>query len=81
MKIIVLNLPRSLTKEQLQELFQSYGKVSSCTLVMDKYKGASKGFGFVEMPDAAQANAAIEALHNKKIDNFKIRVKLSDQTS
>ena len=79
MKIIVLNLARTTTQHQLQALFTAHGKVHSCTIVMDAHKGTSKGFGFVEMPDDAQAQAAITALHGSKVDGNKIRVKLSTQ--
>lgn len=81
MKIIVLNLPRTLNQKQLQELFQAYGKVAACDLVIDKVTGRSKGFGFVEMPENAQGSAAIAALHGKMVDNCKLRVKISDQNA
>jgi RNA recognition motif-containing protein len=77
MKIIVLNLPRDVTTEALNELFITYGKVSSAQLVMNADKGTSKGFGFVEMQEAAEANAAIAGLHGRKIGGNKIRVKAS----
>lgn len=79
MKIIILNLPRNTTKDELAELFKVYGTVESCELVMNKDKGTSKGFGFVEMQDA-EAAAAIKNLHGKKIGENKIRVKVSDNT-
>jgi RNA recognition motif-containing protein len=77
MKIIALNLPRNITNDELSELFKTYGKVESCQLVMNKDKGTSKGFGFVEMEDIAAAEA-IKNLHGKKIGENKIRVKASD---
>lgn len=79
MKIIVLNLPRETTAEEVSELFKPHGKITSCQLVMDNVNNKSKGFGFVEMNDANEANAAISALHGKKIGENKIRVKISDQ--
>ena len=79
MKIIVLNLFRGTTREQLYKLFQKYGKVKSCEPVMDKEKGTSKGFAFVEMQSDEDALKAIEALHGATLDNHKIRVKVSDQ--
>jgi len=79
MKIIVLNLFRGTTREQLYKLFKKYGKVDSCELVTDKEKGTSKGFAFVEMPEIVDAEKAIEGLHGTKLDNQKIRVKISDQ--
>ncbi len=81
MKIIALNLPREKTQEEITELFSKFGQVASCDLVMDTAKNISKGFGFIEMPDEAEATAAITGLHGKKIGGNKIRVKISDQNS
>lgn len=78
MKIIILNLNRETKVEQLEALFKKYGTVESCNLVMDDETGDSKGFGFVEMSDEAEANAAIAGLHGTKVDNKKIRVKVSN---
>ena len=77
MKIIVLNIPRNIKDTEIKNLFSEYGVVESCSLVMDAERGMSKGFGFVEMPDAEEANAAIAALHSKQVGNQKIRVKFS----
>ena len=79
MKIIVLNLPRNMIKEELAELFKNYGEVESVDLVMDKVNGTSKGFGFVEMPDNTEATASIKALHGKKIGANIIRVKQAEK--
>jgi len=81
MKLIALNLSRSMTEEELAKLFMEFGEVQSCNLVLDKVTNTSKGFGFVEMPNENEANSAITALHGKKIAGGKIRVKNSDKTS
>ncbi len=73
MEILVRNLARATTEETLSALFAAFGDVQFCNLVMDKVSGASKGFGFVEMPKAGAAKAAIKAL----VDGVKIRVKLA----
>jgi RNA recognition motif-containing protein len=78
MKIIALSLNRTSTEEQITALFAAHGTVESCKLVMDKDTGESKGFGFIEMPDDAEANAAIAALHGTKFGKSKIRVKKAD---
>lgn len=78
MKIIVLNIPRNIKAEEISALFSPFGAIESCNLVMDEARKMSKGFGFVEMPDAAEANAAIAALHGKQVGNQKIRVKISE---
>lgn len=62
-KIYVGNLPFVATSETLGEIFASFGEVASSKIVMDRDTGRSKGFGFVEMSDDNQANAAIEKLH------------------
>jgi len=66
-KIYVGNLPYSTTEDELRELFSEHGEVTSASLVMDRETGRPRGFGFVEMSDDAQANAAIEALNGKDL--------------
>jgi len=77
MKILVRNLARATNQENLSALFAPFGVVQSCSLVLDKDSGESKGFGFVEMPKAGAAKAAIKALNNTVVDGAKIRVKLA----
>jgi RNA recognition motif-containing protein len=62
-KIYVGNLPFSATNESLSEMFAYFGKVDSSKIVTDRDTGRSKGFGFVEMSDASEADAAIEKLN------------------
>ena len=75
MKLIVLNLPRDLGQQELEELFKAHGNVTACNLVLDDRDGSSKGFGFVEMELEQEAMAAIEEIHGTKMGKFKIRVK------
>ena len=75
MKLLVRNLARTTTEDQIEALFAEYGTVDACDLVLDKETGLSKGFAFVEMPDQADAQAALKALHHAFIDDSKIRVK------
>jgi len=56
-------------------MFQEHGTVQSCTLVIDKDTGSSKGFGFVEMPKPGEAKAAIKILNGMDVDGSKLRVK------
>ena len=74
MKIYAGNLSRDVSEQDLRELFEPFGKVESITLIKDKFSGASKGFGFVELPDKAQADAAIAALHGKEVKGRTINV-------
>jgi RNA recognition motif-containing protein len=78
MKIMVRNLSRDTKEAELLVLFKEYGDVQYCTLIMDKETGKSKGFGFVEMPRAGEAKAAIKGLNYREIDGFKLRVKKAD---
>jgi len=78
MKLLIRNLDRSTTAEELSQLFQGYGKVQSCNLVIDKVSGVSKGFGFIEMPMVGEAKAAMKNINNKTIGNNKVRVKKAE---
>ncbi len=78
MKLLVRNLARTTTEAELLAMFQAYGSVQYCTLVMDKETGASKGYGFVEMPKPGDAKAAMKNLNGKDIAGSKIRVKKAE---
>ena len=66
-EIYVGNLSYDMTEDQLREAFAAYGKVNSARLITNKFNGKSKGFGFVQMPDRAEADKAIAALNEKEI--------------
>ena len=74
MNIYVGNLSYQLTEQELQEAFAAFGRVDSARIITDMYSGRSKGFGFVEMSDNAEAEAAIEALNGKELKGRAIRV-------
>jgi len=78
MKLLIRNLARTTTEKTLREMFQAFGTVQSCTLVMDKKSGISKGFGFVEMPKPGEAKAAMKTLNGSEVDGSKIRVKKAE---
>jgi RNA recognition motif-containing protein len=78
MKLLIRNIARSTTESELKSLFEPFGTVQSCTLVMDKETGGSKGFGFVEMPKQGDAKAAMKSLNGKEIAGSKLRVKKAD---
>jgi RNA recognition motif-containing protein len=78
MKILVRNLDRLTTEEELRALFQEFGAVQSCSLVMDRDSGASKGFGFIDMPVSGEAKAAIKKLNSKTVGSNVIRVKKAE---
>jgi len=67
MKIYVGNLSRDVSQDDLRIAFEAFGKVTSATIIKDMFSGESKGFGFVEMQVAAEAQAAMDALNGKEI--------------
>jgi len=81
MKLLIRNLARTTTEAELKTLFDAFGHVQSCDLVMDKKSGGSKGFGFVEMPKPGEAKAAMKALNGKLVDGSKLRVKKVEPAS
>jgi RNA recognition motif-containing protein len=78
MKLLVRNLARSTTESEVRSLFEAYGGVQSCMLVLDPRTGVSKGFGFVTMPKAGEAKAAIKNLNRLDVAGGKIRVKYAE---
>jgi len=72
--IFVSNLSYKLNNEDLQEAFEAFGEVSSAKIIMDKFTGRSRGFGFVEMPDDNSAEEAINALNGTDLDGKTISV-------
>ncbi len=81
MKLLVRNIDRSTTEDELKCLFQAFGAVQSCNLVVDQHSGESKGFGFVEMPKVGEAKAAIKNLNYKTVGSTKLRVKKAEEKS
>tara|TARA_R110000868_G_scaffold107098_2_gene293102 strand:- start:188 stop:460 length:273 start_codon:yes stop_codon:yes gene_type:complete len=75
MKILIRNLDRETTEQELQTAFEAHGKVQSCDIVKEKSNGLSKGFGFVEMPKPGDAKLAVKTLNDSMLGANKIRVK------
>ena len=78
MKILVRNLERTVTEDELLKLFQQYGTVETCQLVLDAATVKSKGFAFVEMPHGREAVKAIKALNTLRLHGTGIRVKQAE---
>src|SRR5215468_1183984 len=72
--IYVGNLPYDTTGDDLVQLFQTYGAVTSAQVIIDKFSGRSRGFGFVEMANDDEASAAIEALNGSSYGNRPLTV-------
>ena len=74
MNIYVGNMSREITDEDLRQAFEAFGQVSSATVIKDKFTSVSKGFGFVEMPDKAEAQLAIDGLNGKELKEQALNV-------
>jgi RNA recognition motif-containing protein len=77
MKLLVRNLSRSTTEQEIRTLFSTHGTVTECDLVLDQKTGKSKGFAFVEMPNEKEAKSAISTLHETRVAKNRIRVKIA----
>ena len=74
MNIYVGSLHFKMSEAELKEVFEEYGEVTSAKIIIDKYSGKSKGFGFVEMTNEAEAKKAIEELNGAEISGRNIIV-------
>ena len=74
MNIYIGNMPFSLTESDLEELFAEFGVVSSARVISDRDTRRSKGFGFVEMSNQAEAEEAIRQLEGKEVDGRNLKV-------
>ena len=72
-EIYVGNLSYDMTEDQLRAAFEAFGTVNSARLIMNKFNGKSKGFGFVQMPNRPEAEKACEALNDKEIMGRKMK--------
>lgn len=74
MNIYCGNLNWQTTEADLQTAFEAFGEVSSVTIIKDKYTSQSRGFGFVEMPNNEEGQAAIDGLNGKELDGRTLRI-------
>jgi RNA recognition motif-containing protein len=79
MKIFVAGLPYDLDDAELTEIFEKFGTIASAKVAMDKETGKSKGFGFVEMPNEAEAKDAIESLNDISLGKKPLVVKAAEE--
>jgi RNA recognition motif-containing protein len=74
MNIYVGNLSYEVTEEDLQNAFEGFGQIESLKIIKDNYSGRSKGFGFVEMSNNADAQSAINGLNDKELKGRTLKV-------
>ena len=81
MNIYVGSLSYEVTEEELQKAFEVFGHVESAKVIKDKYTGRPRGFGFVEMPDEAEAQSAIDGLNGKDLKGRTLKVNMARSRS
>jgi RNA recognition motif-containing protein len=74
MNIYVGNLSHDATEQDLKGAFEAFGQVASVNIIMDKFSGRSRGFGFVEMPNDQEAQAAIAGLNGSELKGRALNV-------
>jgi RNA recognition motif-containing protein len=74
MNIYVGNLPREATEEDLRKAFESFGEITTAKIITDRFTGDSRGFGFVEMSNSSEAQAAISGLDGKDLKGRALKV-------
>jgi len=74
MNIYVGNLSREVTEEDLRQAFEAFGQVGTATVIKDRFSGESRGFGFVDMPNKTEAQAAIAGLNGKDLKGRTLNV-------
>lgn len=74
MNIYVGNLSYQVKEDSLRSMFEEFGEIESAQVIMGKFTGRSKGFGFVEMPSNSEADQAIKALNGKFVEGRNIKV-------
>jgi len=67
-------LPYSLSENELYEVFAEYGEITSCNIIIDKFSGQSKGFGFVEYSEQEMAKEAVKHLDGSQLNGRTIKV-------
>ncbi len=79
--IYVGNLSFDCTDEKLAEVFSAHGTVSTARVIADRQTGRSRGFGFVEMEDEAEANKAVEAMNGAEMGDRALKVSIAREKS
>ncbi len=80
MNMYVGNLAHNVSEDDLKNTFGEYGEVASVKIIMDRYSGRSKGFGFIEMPNNSEADKAIKALNKTNLNGRDLKISQAEQT-
>ncbi len=81
MNIYVSNISWGTKSDSLAELFSQFGEVSAARIITDRDTGRSRGFGFVEMPNDEEGQAAIDALNETELDGKNLRINIAQERS
>jgi RNA recognition motif-containing protein len=76
-KVYVGNLAFSVTDKELKEAFSTYGEITEVTIIIDKFSGRSKGFGFITFADDASANKAVSEMNDKELQGRAMKVNIA----
>jgi cold-inducible RNA-binding protein len=79
MNLFVAGLPFDMDDQELKEIFEAYGAVSSAKVILDRETRKSRGFGFVEMPETTEAENAIKGLDGASLENKTLAVKVAEE--
>lgn len=79
MNIYVGQLSYNVSEDELRDIFAEFGEIASVNLIKDRFTGRSKGFGFIEMPNNSEADAAIKALNKTMLKGREIKVNQAEQ--
>ena len=79
MKIYIGQLPYNVTEDELKKIFTEFGEITDLKLIMDRFTGQSKGFGFIDMPNNSEADKAIKALNKSTLKGREIKVNQAEE--
>ena len=79
MNLFIAGLPYDVNDQELKELFEEFGAVTSAKVILDKETGKSRGFGFVEMPDSAAAEKAMKEVSDSELSGKRLTVKVAEE--
>lgn len=79
MNLFIAGLPFDVDDQELKELFEEFGEVTSAKVILDKETGKSRGFGFVEMPDNSAAEKAIKEISDSELSGRRLTVKVAEE--